>query len=394
MLEASSYDYAVLRAVPHVEREEFINVGVILFCRTRRYLDCRIALDRERLAALSPNLDADALELQLEALERVCRGGPEAGPIGQLSLAERFHWLVSPRSTVLQVSSVHCGLCLDPRAALENLFQRLVLPQANGAMDLQQVLALYDRHERIEAEFPRMRREATPYVVRHVALVGKRGMVLYSALEERNLDAVVREQVAHFEDLGQGFEWKVYDHDSPPDLKDRLVTFGFEMEDPEAIVVLDLAAVPDMLLQPVALDVRRITDPDRVRDILKVQEEVWEQDESWLVGELSETLRSRPQLVSIYAAYAGDKPVCSAWLYYDERSPFASLWGGSTLLDYRGQGYYTALVSTRVQEAICRGARYLTVDASPMSQPILERFGFRLITRAHPRHWRVKHKRG
>jgi len=122
----SSFDYAVLRVVPQVEREEFINVGVILFCRTLRFLDAQIVLDAQRLAALSPDIDLDMVQAQLDLFSRICAGGPEAGPIGELDQSERFQWLVAPRSTTIQVSPVHCGLCRDPRLALDDLFERLV----------------------------------------------------------------------------------------------------------------------------------------------------------------------------------------------------------------------------------------------------------------------------
>ena len=125
----NSYDYAVLRVVPHVEREEFINVGVILFCRTRRFLNARIVLDAERLMALAPEVDLAMIQAQLDLILRICRGGPDAGAIGQLDQAGRFHWLVAPRSTIIQVSPVHCGLCADPRIALEDLVNKLVCAQ-------------------------------------------------------------------------------------------------------------------------------------------------------------------------------------------------------------------------------------------------------------------------
>src|SRR5919197_3045954 len=97
----SSFDYAVVRVVPHVERGEFVNAGVILFCRTRRFLDARIELDTKRLTALAPLVDIKAIERHLALIPLVCKGGPEAGPIGQLPLAERFHWLVAPRSAMI-----------------------------------------------------------------------------------------------------------------------------------------------------------------------------------------------------------------------------------------------------------------------------------------------------
>jgi hypothetical protein len=123
---SSSFDYAIVRVVPHVEREEFINVGVILFCRTLRFLGARIELDAERLAALSTHIDIVTVQAHLDLIPRVCAGGPQAGPFGQLSRAERFHWLVSPRSTTVQVSPVHSGLCTDPQAALDDLLEKMV----------------------------------------------------------------------------------------------------------------------------------------------------------------------------------------------------------------------------------------------------------------------------
>jgi len=122
----SSYDYAVLRVVPNVERKEFINVGVILFCRTRRFLGVRIELQPKRLAVLAPELDLEMVKAQLDLFPRICAGGPDAGPIGQLEQPDRFHWLVAPRSTAIQVSPVHCGLCADPQAALDEVFEKQV----------------------------------------------------------------------------------------------------------------------------------------------------------------------------------------------------------------------------------------------------------------------------
>jgi hypothetical protein len=122
----SSFDYAVVRVVPRVEREEFLNAGVILFCRSQRFLGAQIALDGQRLQALAPDLDPAEVERHLAQIVRVCRGDPAAGPIGGWPPADRFHWLVAPRSTVIQTSPVHSGLCPDPGAALAHLFDALV----------------------------------------------------------------------------------------------------------------------------------------------------------------------------------------------------------------------------------------------------------------------------
>ena len=123
----SSFDYAILRVVPRVEREELVNAGVILFCLERDFLQARIELDATRLHALWPGTDVELVRQHLEAIPRICAGSPDAGPIARLSLRERFHWLVSPRSTVIQVSPVHSGLCESPERALDELFRRMVL---------------------------------------------------------------------------------------------------------------------------------------------------------------------------------------------------------------------------------------------------------------------------
>ena len=122
-----SFDYAVLRVVPRVEREEFVNAGVVLLCLERHFLGARVELDRARVLAL-PLIDE-----HLRAVPRIAAGGEGGGPIGRLSLRERFQWLVSPRSTVLQVSPVHSGLCESPERELDELMQRIVRPPAPDA---------------------------------------------------------------------------------------------------------------------------------------------------------------------------------------------------------------------------------------------------------------------
>ncbi len=126
MHEHCAFDYAVVRVVPRVEREEFVNVGVILYCRTRQFLQARLHYEPQRLLALNPDLDLVMVRDHLELIPRICAGGKEAGALGELSQSERFHWLVAPRSTVIQISPVHSGLADDPQAALDDLFARLV----------------------------------------------------------------------------------------------------------------------------------------------------------------------------------------------------------------------------------------------------------------------------
>ncbi|WP_343237146.1 DUF3037 domain-containing protein [Xanthomonas sp. XNM01] len=128
-MPAPLYDYAVIRAVPRVEREEFINVGAILSCPGQRFLDACVALDPDRLRALDPHIDPEPLQRHLDALVAVARGLPGSGAIGQLPQRARFHWLTARRSAVIQVSPVHTGWCTGaPDAILDALMTRMVLP--------------------------------------------------------------------------------------------------------------------------------------------------------------------------------------------------------------------------------------------------------------------------
>jgi len=122
----SSYDYAVIRVVPRVEREEFVNVGVLVSCPQAGLLVAGIELDQARLRALDPSVDVEAVRLHLQAIERICQGGRDAGPIGQLPARARFHWLTAKRSSIIQTSPVHLGRCLHAGNAVEHLMDRMV----------------------------------------------------------------------------------------------------------------------------------------------------------------------------------------------------------------------------------------------------------------------------
>ncbi len=132
MPERLAFEYAVIRIVPRVERAEFLNAGVVLICRAQRFLGARVEFDRDRLACLAPQLDESfvtALETQLLLIPRIADADPTSGPIAQLDFRERFHWLAAPASTVLQASPAHTGLCTDPAAQLDKLFDELVSVQ-------------------------------------------------------------------------------------------------------------------------------------------------------------------------------------------------------------------------------------------------------------------------
>ena len=126
MPDPTSYDYAVIRVVPRVEREEFVNVGVIVSCPSRNFLEARIEFDPQRIAVLDATLDLETIGKHLSAIPVICKGGPAAGPLGRMSPRERFHWLVAPRSAVIQTSPAHSGRCEDPEALIEHLLDSMV----------------------------------------------------------------------------------------------------------------------------------------------------------------------------------------------------------------------------------------------------------------------------
>lgn len=126
------FEYAVIRVVPHVERGEFLNVGVILYCPSEKFLDCVTDIDEERLQVLCEGMDFDELRKHIQSFERICAGKKDSGRIGQLGMAERFRWLTAARSTIVQTSEVHPGLCTNAREKLTSLYEQLVVkPKAS-----------------------------------------------------------------------------------------------------------------------------------------------------------------------------------------------------------------------------------------------------------------------
>lgn len=255
-------------------------------------------------------------------------------------------------------------------------------------MDSTEILALFDRHQRIDIEHPGVRREVTPRVVRFVRAGGGMNWVGYSWLEGADLDAVIAEQTAYFQPLGQPFSWHVYDHDQTPELGGRLEALGFRPDDsPGAVMVLALDSAPRALTAPVTgADLRPITRRGHLEDVIDIMEQVWGGNFGWMRQRLGGHLEI-PGYLSLYAAYVDDQPASAAWVYFYPGSPFAGLFGGSTLPAWRGRGLYSALLAIRAQEALRRGYRWLYIDASPMSEPIVARHGFQRVTRLTDYEW-------
>lgn len=256
-------------------------------------------------------------------------------------------------------------------------------------VDREVLLALYDKEQRIEIEYPDISKEVRGGVVRFTGPPERHSsnFVLYSQLTDENADDVIQAQIEYYRQKNASFEWKVYDHDTPPDLRARLTMNGFKPRERDAIMVLNVHEAAPVLLKNVEADVRRLTEPGQVKLVIDLLEAVWETDFSGLQELLEEDLSERPSSSSIYTAYVGNVPASAGWIQFHDNSQFASLWGGTTLPQFRSRGLYTAVMATRVQEAIRRGYSFLTIDASKMSRPIAEKYGFRLLTYAHACMW-------
>jgi GNAT superfamily N-acetyltransferase len=242
---------------------------------------------------------------------------------------------------------------------------------------------LYDQHQRIHLAEPLSVREEVNDTVRYVWHHEKAGAVLHSRLTAATADAAIQGQIDYFRGLGYSFEWKHYAHDSPPDMVERLVRHGLAADEPEAVMVLDLADPPRRLLAPVALDVRRATTPQDFAAADRVHRQVWGGQPDEVSRMVWPRYAADPDTVSLYVAYHEGEPASFGRVEFPHDNPFAGIWGGSTVPGHRGRGLYTALVAARLQEALRRGRRYLTVDAMPeTSMPILQALGFVTISYA------------
>ncbi len=247
-------------------------------------------------------------------------------------------------------------------------------------MDKKELLAIFDREMRMDLRLPGMTYEQTGRIVRDYSLTENTGFIDYSALDETCADAEIDAQTAYFQSRGMPFAWKVFDHDRPPDLRQRLAARGFTIEKPNALMILDLDNAPGFYWS-MALpdDVKRIMDRAGVEDIVRLEEEVYQSPRGWLRKHLFHILDTSPDQISFYAVSIDDRIVSAAWISYYPATQFASLLGGATLPEFRKRGYYTALFVTRAREARQRGCRFLTVNASLMSAPILEKHGFQCL---------------
>ena len=216
-----------------------------------------------------------------------------------------------------------------------------------------------------------------------------RGWVEYrdlAGLDGEALDALIARQVQIFAERGMPFEWKLHGHDRPADLPDRLRAAGFVPEDTETVVIGRVEAVAAEPSLPEGVVVREANEPGDFARIAQLEESIWHEDHSW-VDDLAAERAADPEGLSIFIAEAGELTVCAGWVRFPSDTEFVTLWGGATLPEWRGRGIYRALVAQRARLAAERGRRYIEVDASDDSRPILERLGFVAVTTTTPYVW-------
>ncbi|MDJ0344122.1 GNAT family N-acetyltransferase [Streptomyces sp. H10-C2] len=252
-------------------------------------------------------------------------------------------------------------------------------------MDHGEVLALFDRQMRRGARAePGTRVERDGDVVRQTGADHDWNGVVWSDLDQATANVAIAAQVRYFASLGLGFEWKVYAHDRPGDLGGRLRAAGFTPEAEETLMVARIQDLPTGVELPEGVHLRPVTGPAGVDLVADVHEQAFGTSSGPLRQRLLAQLVQNPETVSMIVAMAGDLPVCAARMELNPGTEFAGLWGGGTVAAWRGRGIYRALVAHRARIAAELGYRYLQVDASDQSRPILQRLGFVPLTTTTP----------
>jgi hypothetical protein len=229
--------------------------------------------------------------------------------------------------------------------------------------------------------------EVRPLVTRGSSRAWGQYWIAYSRLNESNADGAFAEEIEHHRSLGRPFEWKVYGHDRPADLKERLERRGFVIGEREAVLVLDLADAPAWVDAPLGVEVLRLARVEQIDMYRTVAEAVFGTDYSMTSGKLADAIRAGNRNPLGYVAMCDGEPASIGRLYTHPDSHFGGLYGGATIERFRGRGLYRALVAARARDAREFGAKHLVVDALPTSRPILERLGFVHLTDTWPCEW-------
>lgn len=232
--------------------------------------------------------------------------------------------------------------------------------------------------------------EREPGIVRVVSSSDGWHGISWCDLDGLDADAVIAAQIRRFSRLGQPWEWKHYSHDRPADLPERLIAAGFEPDPVEGLLFAEIAELVDRVnaegpaALPPGTSLLPVTDAAGVELLVAVHDEVFGGDHSRVGKELATRLATRPESIAAAVVMAGDRPICAGRVEFHGGTQFASLWGGGTVSDWRGRGVFRALVAHRAALAAAAGYRYLQVDASADSRPILRRLGFEQLATTTP----------
>lgn len=228
--------------------------------------------------------------------------------------------------------------------------------------------------DRRAMSFAGYKREDLGDLVRQTPCEGKGGgWVYFPQFDEWDADRIIEEQIEFFRDAGLEFEWKVYDFDQPDSIAQKLVQHGFSQGEPEHLMVFDLEKTPSRSFAlHEGIRIEAVQGKEDFQSMRRLQEEIWDRDLAWLFDYIA----GNSDVFSCYVAREGDEVVGSGWVEYSPGSQFPELHGGAVIPRLRQKGIYSALLATRLKEAASKGHRFLSVDAAPMSKPILERKGF------------------
>ena len=257
-------------------------------------------------------------------------------------------------------------------------------------MNRDKIINLYEEYERKGANFAGYEKVCTDHVVRFIYPDKYGSFITYFNSKGCDPSKIIRDEIQYFQCLEKNFEWKIYSTDTTENIGELLVQHGFSQGEVESFLVLDLDQFRDTISEWVCT---RVTTQQGVDDTVSVSENVWNENLSHQRQYLLNQLKLNPKFISIYCVYHEGQAVASARIEFSESSPFAGIWGGATLKEYRKKGLYQALLNVRAKEAIERGYKYLTIDASDMSRPIAEKHGFQFISKTIPYEYSTANKK-
>lgn len=245
------------------------------------------------------------------------------------------------------------------------------------------LLTLLDQ-ERQTIIYPGVTRISEEGILKDISTDGKSCQIVYTHASESDIDRIITDQIEAVRTLGYELEWKIYGHDEPHSLGERLQAAGFQPDDVEQFMVFHANSESVKRFGPVTHDIRKITTREGLADFQKILEEINGKSCAGEMEQYAFMLEHHPDNLSFYIAYVNNEPATCARIYFHKDSKFAGLYGGNTLKRFRNRGLYTQIAAARIQEAISRGVPYVTIDAAPTSEPILKKRGFEIVTYTQP----------